>query len=175
MPAPIDLQDCEWWGHPFKDDSETYSNAKRKRFTFPGNIQAQHKGFATDKRFWFFHQFTIAEPLPEGAKPMLVIGAVDDEDVTYVNGVEVGRTDHETNPKDYYRARRAYRLDPKILKVGRNEIRIKYRDLQPDGSIKGPIKIIFEDEEVTAARKLAERPYARDVDRDDDPYWHHGF
>jgi len=35
--------------------------------------------------------------------------------------------------------------------------------------------LVFEDPDVTKARKLADTPYLRDVSREDDPYWHHGF
>ena len=48
-------------------------------------------------------------------------------------------------------------------------------DLTLGASVSGPMLLVFEDPEVTKARKLADTPYLRDVGRKDDPYWHHGF
>ena len=108
-------------------------------------------------------------------KPAIIIGAVDDEDWIYVNGTQVGHTGKDTNPKDYWQAPRRYCFDPKLLRQGNNEIDLVLNDLMLGASVSGPMLLVFEDPDVTKARKLADTPYLRDVGRKDDPYWHHGF
>ncbi|MEI6073878.1 MAG: hypothetical protein WCS31_19010, partial [Verrucomicrobiae bacterium] len=104
------------------------------------------------------------------------MGAVDDEDTTYFNGVKIGHTGKDTNPKDHWMARRSYPIPKELFKPGKNLIQVQLHDLNDSGGIcKGPFCIIFEDPEITQKRKLADRPYLYDVGRKDDPYWHHGF
>ena len=61
----------------------------------------------------------------------LSLGAIDDEDVTWVNGAEVGRTAGYATP-------RVYRVPSGILREGRNTIAIRVTDGGGDGGLTGP-------------------------------------
>ena len=187
MLAPIDLESrSECMGvavqdpkAPCPDVNRTHATLPWHRIAVPGYIQTQHPDWANfTGYFWYWRQFTIKEPLPENAQPVLIMGAVDDEDTTYFNGVKIGHTGQDTNPKDYYKARRSYPIPRELFRQGSNAnlIQVQVHDLNNGGGIcTGPFRIIFEDPEITQKRKLADRPYLYDVGRKDDPYWHHGF
>ncbi len=58
---------------------------------------------------------------------VLNLGKIDDGDICYVNGVEVGRTENS------YDAERSYKVDPKILVPGKNVIAVKVYDFGGGG------------------------------------------
>ena len=62
---------------------------------------------------WFVKEFEIDQPV-EG-ECMLRLGDLIDADVTYLNGVEVGRTEYQYPP-------RKYTFDGSLLKAGKNTI-----------------------------------------------------
>jgi hypothetical protein len=180
IPEPLDLASrAEWWGHPADGPDARWNHAIRQRIPVPGYIQpARVEWSNVTGYFWYWRQFTLPEALPEGAQPTLIMGAVDDEDTTYFNGVKIGHTGKDTNPKDYWMARRSYPIPRELFKLGSgaNIITVQVNDFNVGGGIGvGPVEIIFEDPEVTMKRKLAERPYLYNLGRKDDPYWHHGF
>jgi len=187
MPAPIDLASTyEWMGLPVTDPTapcpslhHTWKTLPWRRAAVPGYLQTQQPEWSgLTGYFWYWRQFTLKEALPETAEPVLVMGAVDDEDTTYFNGVKIGHTGKDTNPKDYWQAPRRYPIPKNLFKQGPNAnlIQVQQNDFNGSGGIcKGPVQIIFEDPEKTVRRKLAESPYLHDVGPVDDPYWHHGF
>lgn len=185
IPKPIELATLsECWGvavpdpaAPCPDLNRTGTSLPWHRLSVPAYIQPQQRDWANlTGYFWYWKPFKLTEPLPEDAQPVLIMGAVDDEDTTYFNGVKIGHTGKDTNPKDYYKARRSYPIPRELFKPGTNVLKILVHDFDIGGGIcTGPFRIIFEDPEVTQQRKLAERPYLYDVGRKDDPYWHHGF
>ncbi|WPJ95574.1 hypothetical protein SH580_19330 [Coraliomargarita algicola] len=178
MPDPIELAShSEWWGHPVDSVDEPWNHQIRQRVAVPGMIQPQRAEWSQlTGYFWYWYQFELDEPLPDNAEPVLMLGAVDDEDTTYINNVKIGHTGKDTNPDDYWAAPRAYPIPKEILKVGKNIIQIQLNDFNIGGGIsKGPVQIVFEDPEVRLRRQLDERPYLHLVDRTDDAYWHHGF
>ncbi|MBL0939088.1 MAG: beta galactosidase jelly roll domain-containing protein [Gemmatimonadaceae bacterium] len=63
----------------------------------------------------------------------LSLGAIDDEDVTWVNGVEVGRTSG-------YNVPRRYVIPKQVLRAGKNVIAVRVRDGGGDGGITGPAR-----------------------------------
>ncbi len=65
---------------------------------------------------WFAKEFDL-EKIPEGTC-MLRIGDLIDADVTYLNGVEVGRTEYQYPPRKYV-------FDSSLLKTGKNTIWIR--------------------------------------------------
>ena len=78
---------------------------------------------------WFRKEVT----LPDGAAgkdATLHLGPIDDNDVTYVNGVQVGATDG-------YLADRSYKLPANTLKSGRNVIAVRVMDTGGGGGIYG--------------------------------------
>ena len=69
----------------------------------------------------------------------LVVGAVDDEDSTYVNGQFVGAINQKTNPSDYWQAVRRYKLPTGLLKAGQNVVAVKNNDLRGTGGMKASL------------------------------------
>jgi sialate O-acetylesterase len=67
----------------------------------------------------------------------LGLGMIDDSDVSWVNGHEVGRTDNAWN-----RAR-LYDVPPSALRAGRNVIAVRVQDFQGGGGIHGDPGLLF--------------------------------
>ncbi len=64
----------------------------------------------------------------------LLLSAVDDDDITWINGVEVGRTRG-------YDKHRAYRLPARALRVGRNVVAVRVTDGGGGGGINGSVSL----------------------------------
>ena len=62
----------------------------------------------------------------------VLAAAIDDDDITWINGVEIGRTNG-------YNVQRRYRIPPRILRPGPNELAIRVTDGGGGGGINGPI------------------------------------
>lgn len=177
IPDPIDISsEHEWWGHTIESKDEGWNNGRRRRFGFPGSVQSRYKDISTRNGFYRFKLQVKINDMPDASwKPAIIIGAIDDEDWISVNDTPVGHTGRDTNPDNYWMAPRRYDFDAKLLKQGVNSIDLVLNDLTLGASVSGPMWLVFEDPDVTKARKLADTPYLRDVGREDDPYWHHGF
>jgi sialate O-acetylesterase len=68
----------------------------------------------------------------------VTLAAIDDDDVTWVNGVEVGRTIG-------YNVARSYRIPASALRVGRNLLAVRVADGGGGGGINGAASIVFGD------------------------------
>ena len=82
----------------------------------PGAVSVELPGIVIDQysgSVWFYKEFNLEKPV-EG-KCLLKLGDLIDADVTYVNGVEVGRTEYQYPPRKYY-------FDGSLLKAGKNTI-----------------------------------------------------
>ena len=76
---------------------------------------------------WYRTSFTLsAEEAQHGIR--LAVGAVDDEDITWINGVEVGRTKH-------YAAQRLYEVPAAALRPGPNIVAVRVLDTGGGGGI----------------------------------------
>lgn len=94
-----------------------------------------------DGVFWYRLVFEVSSTLI-GEETQLALGAIDDEDWTYLNGKFIGHIGQDTNPNDYWAAPRLYPIPPHTLKLGRNILLIKVRDLrQAGGLVTGPVEI----------------------------------
>lgn len=71
----------------------------------------------------------------------LSLGAVDDCDETYFNGVKVGATGVET--PQYWAAKRFYRIPGELVRAGNNVIAIRIADLAYDGGLTGRPEEVF--------------------------------
>ena len=93
----------------------------------------------------------------------LELGAIDDADVTYVNGTQVGRTDMTT--PGFYAAPRSYRVPKELLKVGRNVVAVRAFDFGGGGGFTAPPNegIRIGDRPLTSARMKIERRYETDM------------
>ena len=68
----------------------------------------------------------------------LAMTAIDDDDITWVNGVEVGRTNG-------YNVRRLYRIPASALHRGRNVVAVRVSDGGGGGGINAPATLSFAD------------------------------
>ncbi|WMI68291.1 sialate O-acetylesterase [Mangrovimonas sp. YM274] len=95
---------------------------------------------------WFRKTFTVPENL--AGKPFILhLAKVDDVDVTYVNGVEVGTTGQ-------YDLSRKYSVAKGILKAGPNVIAVKVTDYVGGGGIYGAasdLKLTIGDTDISLA------------------------
>lgn len=78
----------------------------------------------------------VVVPATEAGKDMiLALGALDDFDTTYFNGVEVGHTDQKT--ANWWMAKRNYAVPGKLVKAGTNVIAVRLFDRFNDGGFAG--------------------------------------
>jgi hypothetical protein len=174
---PIELAGT-WQGAMVKAD-EAYPAPDDPRWhavRVPANFNTQRSEWSGNGVFWYRRTITLERPLPADAIPMLNLGAVDDEDDTYVNGQKIGHTGVDTNPKNYWMAPRLYRIPAGLLKPGLNEIRVRCTDIRGSGGITTPpVRIDLEDPAEATRRRLAESPYVMPSVRSDDPYLYNGW
>ena len=72
-----------------------------------------------------------------GSDALLSLGAIDDSDRTWINGVEVGQMQNQ------YDKARIYRIDPGILKEGVNTIAVRVEDTGGGGGFWGSPEEMF--------------------------------
>jgi hypothetical protein len=166
---PVDVAG-PWWKILQLDPGETAqpadSDSRWRSKNVPGTV------VETESRtVWCRRDIQIKE-IPAGARPVLTIGAVDDEDDTYINGTKLGHIGKDTNPKDYWAATRSYPIPAGVLKPGNNRVVIKVNNLPPGpGSIAGPVQINWIPLDEAAKLRLSVSPYLYEVGRLNDPYW----
>jgi sialate O-acetylesterase len=90
----------------------------------------------TDGIVWFRKQFEVAAVSGESAT--LSLGPIDDIDITYINGTQVG-SEGEWNKE------RVYKIPVNLLKNGSNEIVVKVVDNQGGGGIYGKPEQLYID------------------------------
>ncbi len=119
------------WAAPDLDD--------RSWFDVPVPSNWEAAGFeGMDGVAWYRTRFELTEDeVGRGVK--LGLGMIDDSDITWVNGVEVGRMDNAWN-----RAR-LYDVPTEVLRVGGNVITVRVEDFQGGGGIAGPRETVFLD------------------------------
>jgi len=98
---------------------------------------------------WYRTTFELtADDAARGVR--LGLGAIDDADISWVNGVEIGRTNN-------YAATRVYDVPASALKAGRNVIAVRVQDGGGGGGIYGDPSAIFV--EVGGARRPLTAPW----------------
>jgi sialate O-acetylesterase len=80
-----------------------------------------------DGTVWFRHEFVVPENWP-GADAMLALNHIDDEDTTWINGVEVGQS-HQVDGD------RNYTVPAALIKPGTNVIAIRVLDTIGEGGL----------------------------------------
>ena len=78
---------------------------------------------------WFRTEFELP-PNIGSSGGTLSLGMIDDKDLTWINGVEIGKTDG-------YNKERIYKIPEGVLKSGKNELVINVTDYARDGGIYG--------------------------------------
>ena len=107
-PSGIDYNDQRWTAAPMPN-------------SFPENF---------DGTIWYRKQVTLTAAQAASISN-LSLGAIDDMDITSINGEEVGRTDM-TVPGNY-QVQRSYKIRPGLLKEGKNAIAVRAYDGQGPG------------------------------------------
>ncbi len=157
-PDPDGVGDAEQWYAPDLDDG-----AWRKLRT-PGFWEEAGVGMdGYDGVAWLRTHFTVDRPVPEKGLE-LVLGAVDDEDWTYLNGQALGHRGQDTDPEDYWSVERRYPVPAGLLRQGDNVLAVKVRDLRGGGGIgKGPVRL-------SEGERWLESFYVNAPVATDDPY-----
>jgi sialate O-acetylesterase len=129
------------WAAPDLDDSDW--------FTVPVPANWETAGFeGMDGVAWYRTTVVLTEDeIERGVK--LGLGMIDDSDISWVNGVEVGRMDNAWNQA------RLYEVPSGVLRVGKNVISVRVEDFQGGGGIAGPAETVFIDV-AGERRKLAD-------------------
>lgn len=109
--------------------SPTLDTAGWKTMDLPGNWEG--RGLPDfDGVAWFRRE--VALPDAWDGKPVrLRLGAIDDRDTTFLNGVEVGH-------RDVWNARRDFKVPAGVARAGRNVIAVRVFDKQGLGGLVGP-------------------------------------
>ncbi|MBI2300463.1 MAG: beta galactosidase jelly roll domain-containing protein [Armatimonadetes bacterium] len=146
VPPVVDLAG-PWQAAPDPDGSltpGTLDQAKRWwTLQAPGLWEDQAedaKGY--DGVVWYRRTFEWRGPADQPAT--LRLGAIDDEDWTWLNGTMVGHTGQDTHPTDYWSHDRVYALPAGTLRAGTNRLVVKVRDLRQGGGIaRGPLMVVL--------------------------------
>jgi sialate O-acetylesterase len=94
----------------------------------PGPWEQSEIG-AFDGIVWYRREFELP-PGWSSTEAMLRLGAIDDQDTTWVNGVRVGSTDSWIQPREYL-------LSPGLLRVGVNTLAVRVLDTGGGGGFLG--------------------------------------
>ncbi len=84
---------------------------------------------------WYYATVEVPEDWA-GRELTLNLGAIDDFDITYVNGVEVGRTGVETS--QWWQQPRRYTVPAELANAGETTIAVRVFDRYADGGLAGP-------------------------------------
>lgn len=93
-----------------------------------------------DGAVWYRRTFEWRGPTDREVR--LRLGAIDDEDWTWLNGRLVGHIGRDTHPDNYWSAERIYTVPPGTLRAGENTLAVKVVDLRQSGGIvRGPLDL----------------------------------
>jgi hypothetical protein len=115
--------------------------------------------------FWYRTKFDLPV-LPQGAGLWLVMGAVDDEDWTHLNGQLIGSITAQTHPEQHWAVERRYPIPRELLRASGNVLAVRVNDTYLGGGIvKGPVAIVS-----SIPGRWLDGYYADKPAADDDPY-----
>ena len=99
-------------GKPDKVACPAESDPRWHDLNVPGHYEPQHPAWDNHNGiFWYRKVFKLPKSLPPGAEPTLIMGGVDDWDITYLNGKEIGHT----NPENFFTKGSAYNTPRKYI------------------------------------------------------------
>ncbi len=110
-------------------------------------IYWEQQGYSDIDGIGWYRKEIILNEAQSNTNATLHLGKIDDSDITFVNGVEVGKTDS-------YDKDRVYSIESKILKPGKNMIAVRVDDTGGNGGIWGDPKELylgFENEKIDIA------------------------
>ncbi len=111
-----------------------FSDSGWKSASLPGTVEGI-VGRAIDGAFWFRTTVNVSAS-EAGASAELTLGAIDDFDVTYINGQQVGKTGEEV--PNHWQHPRKYAVPAGVLKAGENVIAVRVYDWSGSGGLTGP-------------------------------------
>ncbi len=111
-----------------------FSDSGWKSASLPGTVEGI-VGRAIDGAFWFRTTVNVSAS-EAGASAELTLGAIDDFDVTYINGQQVGKTGEEV--PNHWQHPRKYPVPAGVLKAGENVIAVRVYDWSGGGGLTGP-------------------------------------
>ncbi len=117
-----------------------------KLMEVPGNFDRKELAYL-DGAVWFTKEFILPDSLT-GKSMALTLGAIDDIETTWVNGIIVG------NSTEKVAGGRTYILDPPVLRAGKNRVTVRISDLGGRGGFTG------KPEEMKISRGSYELPLA---------------
>ena len=131
-------------GHNSNYSDEDYDDSDWEKIVVPSHWDNQ--GYRSyDGIAWYRKTFNLAFELQEDKKYFLLLGKIDDFDITYVNGQEIGQTNDDLayGVSESYLKLRAYEIPKGLLKQGSNFLAVKVTDLGNGGGIyNGPVGIV---------------------------------
>ena len=107
-----------------------FDSSSWKSLNMPQSIEKTDPDF--DGSIWYRREFTLDSADGDAT---LTLGRIDDNDVTYINGVKVGSMGLETTSA--WATPRRYKIAPGLLKVGRNVIAVRVFDIWLAGGFTG--------------------------------------
>ncbi|MDE7438351.1 MAG: 9-O-acetylesterase [Muribaculaceae bacterium] len=125
----------DWMAMAKKDKSSVKPGVLSKGTTMRADY-FERLGFGNEFDGIVWAQKEIDVPVELAGKPMrLSLSAIDDEDVTYLNGTEVARGSGFNVPREYT-------IDGKYVKAGKNIISIRISDFGGEGGFSGPADLM---------------------------------
>ena len=115
------------WSDPIFDDSDW------KQFIVPGLWTSQS---ICDNGAVWCRRWVELPAAWSGQELELLCGGIDKHDITYFNGVEIGRTGKEFE-SEYWNRHRCYRIPSELFHTGRNLIAIRNYSFAFDGGFNG--------------------------------------
>ena len=110
------------------------STAGWKKIQMPETYEHSELGNA-DGIVWFRKDIDL-DAAPAGKAASINLGAIDDNDETYINGKLIGKT-------NAWNANRNYAIEAGVLKAGKNSIVVKVTDTGGGGGFFGTAKDLF--------------------------------
>ncbi len=135
-PLRLDQAMAAWWKKNDPGSSEQppwsdprFDDTAWKSMDLPGHWE--DRGLANfDGIAWFRKEVELPQAW-DGKELTLTLGAIDDRETTFVNGVEVGQTNrHDIN--------RRYKVPAGVARGGRNVVAVRVLDTGGNGGFAGP-------------------------------------
>ncbi|GAB1452355.1 sialate O-acetylesterase [Draconibacterium sp.] len=101
--------------------------------TIKTSIYWEQQGYTDIDGIGWYRKEIVLNETQSNTNATLYLGKIDDSDITFVNGVEIGKTNG-------YDKDRVYTLDSKILKPGKNIIAVRVDDTGGNGGMYGDPK-----------------------------------
>jgi sialate O-acetylesterase len=111
-----------------------YDDTAWKTMPVPGYWKDNLATF--DGAIWFRHSWEMPSDGQFDVPCTLSLGAIDDQDITYINGIKVGAI-------SAYNKKRVYKLPPGTIRPGRNVIAVRVLDTGGGGGFTGAPEEVF--------------------------------